>query len=268
MQVWSRHQGYPGDAAYLEFHKIRWPGGLKLWRVTGPHTDLGDKQPYDVAVAADRVAGHARHFAGLLGDLGGAEAAGGVIVAPFDTELFGHWWFEGVEFIGALYRSLAADHRVRPVTASAHVGRPFRQRRIRLVEGSWGAHGDHTMWMNDGTRWTWERLWPLEERFWAVAPFGLATAWARPVLAAAARQLLLAQSSDWQFVISTGAAGDYAEQRLTRHCADAEALLQALAPDAGTERRATAVALAEQIDRRDQLFPDVLGAVQTVLATR
>ena len=65
MQVWSRFEGYPGDGAYLEFHKMRWPGGLKLWRVTGPGVDLGDKGPYDPAVADDHSRGHAHHFAGL-----------------------------------------------------------------------------------------------------------------------------------------------------------------------------------------------------------
>ena len=268
MQVWSRHQGYPGDGAYLEFHKIRWPGGLKLWRVTGPDLDLGLKQAYDVTTAAQRVGTHAGHFAWLLGEIADGQPRGGVIVAPFDTELFGHWWFEGVEFIGALYRALAGQRRVQPATASDHVGRRRRQRRIRLAEGSWGAHGDHRMWLNAGTQWTWDRLWPLEERFWAAAPFALATRWARPVLAAAARQLLLAQSSDWQFIISTGAASDYAEQRLGGHCDDADALLAALTPDAGVEQRADAVALAERIDHRDALFPDVLGAVATALAPR
>jgi 1,4-alpha-glucan branching enzyme len=268
MQVWSRHQGYPGDGAYLEFHKIRWPGGLKLWRVTGPNTDLGEKQPYDVRTATHRVADHARHFAGLLGGTAQAAPANGVIVAPFDTELFGHWWFEGVEFIGELYRALANGRDVRPVTGSTHVGRKSRRPRIRLAEGSWGADGDHSMWLNPGTAWTWQRLWPLEDRFWAAAPFGLATDWARPILGAAARQMLLAQSSDWQFIISTGAAADYAEVRFQQHCADAEAMLEALAPDASADQRENATTRAARVDVRDSLFPDVLGAVDVVASHR
>jgi 1,4-alpha-glucan branching enzyme len=97
------------------------------------------------------------------------------------------------------------------------VGRRVRQQRIRLAEGSWGAHGDHSMWLNPGTRWTWERLWPLEERFWDVAPAALASDDTRSILAQAARELLLAQSSDWQFIISTGAAADYGERRFRAH---------------------------------------------------
>ncbi|MGH7534623.1 MAG: hypothetical protein ACREMG_03455, partial [Gemmatimonadales bacterium] len=87
MQVWSRFQGYPGDEWYLEFHKIRWPGGLKLWRVSAPGSDLGAKEPYRPEAAADRARGHGEHFAGLLGGIAGAETRerDGVIVAPFDT---------------------------------------------------------------------------------------------------------------------------------------------------------------------------------------
>ena len=266
MQVWSRDQGYPGDGSYLEFHKIRWPGGLKLWRVTGPRTDLGDKQPYDVAAARHRAETHAHHFAELLAGIAGeAGRTGGVIVAPFDTELLGHWWFEGVDFLGDLYRRLAVADGVRSVTGSRHVGASRGRPRIRLAEGSWGAQGDHSMWMNDATRWTWERLWPLEEAFWAVARDAIGAAWARPLLAAAARQLLLAQSSDWQFIISTGAAGDYAEARFRRHCDDAEALLRGLDPHASDDGRRAAADLADAVNQRDDLFPDVLAAVDAVL---
>ena len=120
------------------------------------------------------------------------------------------------------------------------------------------------MWLNDATRWTWERLWPLEERFWDVAPTALGNPAAMPVLAQAARELLLAQSSDWQFIISTGAAADYAIRRFTEHCDDAQALIAALAP--GEEGRLpSAQTLAERLYRRDQVFPDILAAVAAAL---
>ena len=270
MQVWSRHHGYPGDEQYLEFHKIRWPGGLKLWRVTGPDTDLGDKQPWNPRDAFDRATRHADHFADLLGTIAREErAAGHVIVAPFDTELFGHWWFEGVHFLGRLHRRLAANgnEAVCPTTAAAHLERGPAGRRIRLAEGSWGAGGDHTMWLNDRTRWTWERLWPLEDAFWSAAPAALGDDASRPILAAAARQLLLAQSSDWQFIISTGLVTDYAERRFDLHASDASRLIAGMDPGAPSQDRAAAAALATDVDRRDALFPDVIAAVAETLAT-
>ncbi len=266
MQIWSRHQGYPGDEWYLEFHKIRWPGGLKLWRVTGANVDLGGKRPYEPSAAHERAMGHASHFVHLLQSLAQQQAdrgGQGIIVAPFDTELFGHWWFEGADFLAATYRALRGSGKdgVRAVTASQHLEAHAPGTALQLAEGSWGANGDHSMWLNDQTAWTWERLWRLEDAFWDAAPAALASAAARPVLAQAARELLLAQASDWQFIISTGAVVDYAERRFTLHCDDAERLIRALSGGdlEGGGR------LADELARRDDLFPDVLAAVTRAL---
>jgi 1,4-alpha-glucan branching enzyme len=267
MQVWSRFEGYPGDAAYLEFHKMRWPGGLKFWRVTGPGVDLGAKQPYHPEEAAGRARGHAEHFAHLLAGIsaGQAQNRDGVVVAPFDTELFGHWWFEGPEFLELVYRALAGKRdTVRPVTGSRHLEAHPPRAAIRLPWGSWGANGDSSMWLSEPTAWTWERLWPLEQAFWDAAPHALASPAARPVLAQAARELLLAQSSDWQFIISTGAAADYAETRFRLHCDDADTLIAALGPGREAELE-SAQRRAEELYRRDHLFPNVLPAIAAAL---
>ena len=218
MQVWSRFEGYPGDESYLEFHKMRWPGGLKLWRVTGPGVDLGREAALRPrGCRRQRARDHADHFAQLLEGIAGGQAQNreSVVVAPFDTELFGHWWFEGPEFLDHVYRARwpASATRFTPATGSRHLQEHPPRAAIRLPWGSWGANGDSSMWLSDQTAWTWERLWPLEQSFWDVAPAALASPAARPVLAQAARELLLAQSSDWQFIISTGAAADYAEKR-------------------------------------------------------
>ncbi len=261
-QVWSRQEGYPGDEWYLEFHKMRWPGGLKLWRVTGGDVDLGGKQPYVPGRARDRARVHAEHFAHLLQRIAASEMRGRVIVAPFDTELFGHWWFEGVDFVADVYRCLT-NMDVRPVTAREHVARHPPRDVVQLSEGSWGANGDFSMWMNDQTSWTWQRLWPLEDGFWDVARGALAGGEAsRRVLAQAARSLLLAQASDWQFIISTGAATDYAEMRFANHCSDAEQLVGCLKNGLVEE----GVRRADVLATRDDLFPDVLESVATAIA--
>ena len=267
MQVWSRFEGYPGDEWYLEFHKMRWPGGLKLWRVTGPDVDLGEKQPYNPAAASDRAQGHAQHFSHLLGRISESEAQNreGVVVAPFDTELFGHWWFEGPDFLGDVYRSLTGKRdELRPTTGSRHLQEHPPRAAIRLPWGSWGANGDSSMWLSERTAWTWDRLWPLEQGFWDVASSALASPAARPVLAQATRELLLAQSSDWQFILSTGVAADYAERRFTQHCEDAEELIAALAPGREAEL-GSAQRRAEELGQRDQVFPNVLPAVAAAL---
>jgi 1,4-alpha-glucan branching enzyme len=171
-----------------------------------------------------------------------------------------------VDFIGELYRQLAGSPTVRPATAWQHLAAHPPRTSLRLAAGSWGAGGDYGMWLNERTAWTWERLWPLEEAFWNAAPAALRSEAARPVLAQAARALLLAQASDWQFIMSTGAVTDYAERRFTLHCDDAAALVAALAPGAEPGALEAAQRRAEELGRRDDLFPDVLSAVATALA--
>jgi 1,4-alpha-glucan branching enzyme len=266
MQVWSRFHGYPGDPAYLEFHKMRWPGGLKLWRVTGADVDLGAKEPYDPEAGRDRARAHARHFRGLLAELAAAEhyRRDGLIVAPFDTELFGHWWFEGVDFVADLYRYLASRGGPNPQTASRHLAAEPPAAAIALAQGSWGANGDFSMWLNPGTRWTWERIWSLEERFWRAASHAIRDPSCAAILEQAARQLLLMQSSDWQFVISTGAAADYATQRFQEHAERVDSLVTALEP--GTAGRKSAVdSLIDEVRKQDDLFPDLLSTLAAVL---
>src|SRR6266480_710126 len=240
-QVWSRAQGYPGDEWYLEFHKIRWPDGLRLWRVTGGAVDLGGKQRYDPSAASNSARNHAEHFASVLREtaarvqqqLPARGAPPPVVTAPFDAELFGHWWFEGVDFIAELYRRLS-HNGVRPVTAKQHVTAGVKTSpTIQLTEGSWGKNGDFSMWLNDQTTWTWQRLW------------------------------VLAQASDWQFIISTGEAADYANQRFDEHCGQAEDLVRALANgkiDDATMHR------VEALGAQDSVFPNVLRSIADVVA--
>jgi 1,4-alpha-glucan branching enzyme len=265
-QVWSRHGGFPGDGDYLEFHKIRYPGGLKFWRVTASDADLGAKLPYEPNVARARAFGHAAHLHWLLWRRANQPHTPGenVIVAPFDTELFGHWWFEGVDFVADLYRYLAGRGGPNPRTASSHLAADPPGAAIALAQGSWGANGDFSMWLNPGTRWTWERIWSLEERFWRAAPVAIRDPASEPVLEQAARQLLLMQSSDWQFVISTGAAADYATQRFHEHAERLDTLVSALEP--GARGRHSAVGgLVDELKQQDDLFPDILRVLGSVL---
>lgn len=265
LQVWSREQGYPGDPSYLEFHKIRWPGGLKYWRVTGANVDLGGKRPYDPQRAREAARAHARHFAHVLAGVNRDAGGLGVVVAPFDTELFGHWWYEGVDFLGELYSVLRAVPELRPVRAGDYLERYPPRAVIRLAEGSWGRDGNFSMWLNPGTAWTWERLWTLEDRFWDLAPGALDRPRLHGILAQAARELLLAQSSDWQFMISTGAVPDYAAERLNRHVEDTWALLAALTPDASEEQVEAGNQAARALAERDHAFPTVLEGVARAL---
>lgn len=265
MQVWSRHGGYPGDGAYLEFHKIRYPGGLKMWRVTSETAGLGEKLAYEPELAGMQVLRHAKHFAKLLGRVGAAVRlqGGELIVAPFDTELFGHWWFEGVDFVEELYREIDLQGGVRPLTASSHLDNARSDDALRLSAGSWGKDGDWSMWLNSETEWTWEKLWPLEEEFWTLAPEAIRRPEQHSVLAQAARELLLAQSSDWQFIITTGAAADYAEARINLHISDCAKLMAGLRGGDGDLEAARR--LAGELAVRDAIFPNILDSLKACL---
>ncbi len=271
-QVWSRQEGYPGDEWYLEFHKIRWPGGLKYWRVSAPGSDLGQKEPYNPQQAKYRAGDHAKHFVSLLeriasqqGGQGGQgeSPASSVIAVPFDTELFGHWWHEGVDFLGAVYRELENQSAVHPITGREHLSNTPADRAVNLSTGSWGANGDFSMWLNPGTEWTWPRLWAIEATFWDAARWSLGTPSHQLILAQAAREMLLAMASDWQFIISTGAVTDYAIKRFTEHCSDAEFLISALTP--GATHVSAAQTRAAELWERDHVFPDVLASIRAVL---
>jgi 1,4-alpha-glucan branching enzyme len=263
-RVWSRAGGYPGDARYLEFHKQRSPGGLRLWAVTNAGSDLGAKKRYAAAAAARATSAHAAHFHELLQTIAAtADHTDHVITAPFDTELFGHWWFEGVDFLRDVYQDFGPGDPVIPSTADAALAAEPRgaEETIPLAAGSWGANGDWSMWLNPRTEWLWERLWPLEERFWDVVPRALELGGSITIIEQAARELLLAQSSDWPFIITNGSAGDYGARRFAEHCNALDRLVDGLEhpDDDGTmsELEAYAAAMA----RLDGPFADLFGAV-------
>ncbi len=261
VQVWSRDQGYPGDGSYLEFHKRHFPGGNRYWRVTSPRTDLGAKEPYDPAAARERAEGHARHFVWLLGEVlqGAVERTFGVplLVSPYDTELFGHWWFEGPLFLEHVFRHLA-DSGIEAVTASRALEEHPPSDVVALSEGSWGEGGDHRVWLNGDTRWIWDRIYDAEEELAQLAASTPAQGEAGRFLLLAGRELLILQASDWPFLITTGSARDYAERRFSVHYADFKRLAD-LARRAGAGEGASPVdaAFVEALEKRDDLFRDL-----------
>lgn len=261
VQVWSADYGYPGDGAYLEFHRKKGEGGLRYWRITDRRLPLDAKLPYDRRAAEQRVRAHAAHFAGLVRDTlrEHVERTGraGVVVAPFDTELFGHWWFEGPEWLEAVLRHLDVDSQA--VTASEALKTHPPRRAVQMPEGSWGQGGHHWVWLNDDTKWVWDRVYAAEDTFLdAVRTFGDdRRPIVRRILSQMARELLLLEASDWPFLITTWSARDYAESRVNAHADAFEGLRSLLDRVEGGAPADDDLRWLAELESRDSPFSDI-----------
>jgi 1,4-alpha-glucan branching enzyme len=271
VQVWSGELGYPGDGAYCDFHKKRWPGGHRYWRVTGPHVDMGDKEPYFPHEAQARIQSHASHFVHLVHEAlksTSADPAPPILCAPFDAELFGHWWFEGPLWLEAVARTL---HQypcgIQLTSCSNYLARYPRAGFIAMHEGSWGAEGNNQVWLNPETSWTYTHLYPAELYTRQVATQGKwrASELASEIVKQLCRELLLLESSDWQFLITTGAARDYAEHRFLTHndqFLELKSMWEAF-EQLGHLNEHQGLRLAA-IQERDSIFPDIDPAFWTM----
>ncbi|MBC7544307.1 MAG: glycoside hydrolase family 57 protein [Candidatus Sericytochromatia bacterium] len=240
-QVWSAHTGYPGDGVYREFHKKHSHSGNRYWRLEGRNVELADKGPYDPIVAREHLESHADHFIGVLHEELKAYQAEhgieGVLVVPFDTELFGHWWYEGVDWLTAVWRRLARAVDVRPMTLSQVVANHPAQRSITLPEEtSWGAGGNYWVWNNPEVAFMWPLIHAAEHEMDALAnDYADATGLVDRALTQAARELVLLESSDWPFLVTTGQAGVWAKERFELHRSRFHVLAEAIRAGTLTE---------------------------------
>ena len=231
LQVWSAANGYPGDAAYREFHRKDDVSGLHYWRVSGPRVELGEKSEYDPEVASVRAGQQAQHFREVVkselfayekGTFDSGVHDQGSVIASYDTELFGHWWMEGVEWLENVIRNLAEDEAVKLISAARLVEEQAPTESIVLPEGSWGAGGDHRTWLNEETAWTWPAIYERQAR--AARLLVVSNEATRQL----ARELLILQASDWQFLMTTGQAREYAIERFNSHAGRFDALADAI----------------------------------------
>ncbi len=225
-QVWSADHGYPGDGWYLEFHRKHEPGDHRYWRITDDRNDLATKDAYSPEMARERLRDQAGHFVGMLHDMLEAQprphGRRPMVCAPFDAELFGHWWHEGPAWLEQVIRWIHEDPRVEMMTGQQYLVDTPPATAVTLPEGSWGAGGGHHIWLNDDTAWSWRRIYQAEQRmqYLAETRAGSDDEQLEEFLEQAARELILLQASDWQFLISTGGATDYAAHRLVAHHTD------------------------------------------------
>jgi len=265
--VWSGEHGYPGDGNYLDFHKKRFPGGHRYWKVTSSKSDLADKLEYNYKDAMSRIIENADHFAGKIDEVlsGHYESTGesGILVAPYDAELFGHWWFEGPHFLKRVLKNICENENIEMTFLSEHLERTKPTKIISIPEGSWGEGNHHYIWLNEHTEWTWKYIYESEAKM-----NELAKKWLEQkdhndhefedILKQAAREMMLMSASDWQFLISTFAARDYAELRLTEHYEDFKRLSKMADKKInGQEITPGEWQFLDGCKKRDNLFEDI-----------
>ena len=240
-QVWSSEDGYPGDQNYREFYRdlgydghydyvhpylhkdgIRRNLGIKYHRITGK-VELNAKQPYRPRAAWEKAAEHAGNFifnrqlqARWLSDKMGKKP---IIISPYDAELFGHWWFEGPDFLNFVLRKTSCDQKeIRLITPSEYLSENPMHQVVTPSYSSWGDKGYSEVWLNGTNDWVYRHLHQGEKRMVELAGrFPTATGLLRRALNQAARELLLAQASDWAFIMTTGTTVPYAEKRTRDH---------------------------------------------------
>lgn len=238
-QVWSMTEGYPGDYNYREYYRdigydldfgyiwpyihpegIRVNTGIKYYRITGK-TDK--KEVYCPDKAAAKAYEHALNFKfnreKQIEYLSQVMDRTPLIVSPYDAELFGHWWFEGPQFLENLFRSIAAGpHIIELITPLDYLAAYPVNQRAEPCMSSWGDQGYHDVWLDQSNAWVYPHLHKAVERMSELAArFPEPCPNTRRVLNQAARELLLAQSSDWAFIMKTGSMISYAVRRTKNH---------------------------------------------------
>ena len=270
-QVWSRHEGYPGDAAYRDFYRdigfdldlnylqpylpcagVRSYTGLKYHRVTSP---AAAKEVYVRRAALAVAERHATHFFQArrehIRGLAAVLPRPPVVFCPYDAELFGHWWYEGPEFLdGVVRRACEAPSEIALTTPEAFLRRYPTHQVATPAASSWGEDGYWRTWLNAKNQWVLPHLHVAQTRMSELVRRGAQPdALQQRALRQAGRELMLAQASDWLFILHTGTSPEYATRRLRDHLLAFTGLYEQLRQGAVEEGPLAA------LEARDNLFP-------------
>jgi 1,4-alpha-glucan branching enzyme len=240
-QVWSAEHGYPGDPAYRDFYRdigfdlshdyvgpflaadgVRKFTGIKYHRITG--RGQKDKDLYNREWAMGAANHHAWDFMtnrqNQLNNLRANANVDPIVVSPFDAELFGHWWFEGPEFLNWFIRKATFDQKdFFLTTPTRYLAEHPTQQMVVPSASSWGHKGYWEVWLDESNSWIYPHLHAAARRMTELAREHQKTRskTMERALKQLARELLLAQSSDWAFLMKTGTAKNYAAKRTKDH---------------------------------------------------
>lgn len=273
--VWSKDEGYPGHPAYREFYRdagydadydyikphlhrdgVRRPVGMKYHRITGP-VELGQKKPYDPAKAREQAERHARHFVqqrlAQMKEVQRHCDGPPLVVAPYDTELFGHRWLEGLTFLETVFRTAAEhDRRLSFTTPARYLSEYPPTERCLPSTSSWGFGGYFDLWVAPENDWIYPRLHEAERQMVRLARrFHTPAPLQRRALDQCARELMLAQASDWPFLMSVGSFEDYAARRVRQHLKTFKTLWDELFQNEIDEE------FLSRVEAQDNVFPEM-----------
>lgn len=272
-QVWSADEGYPGDPWYREFHRdigyelpvdylgkalpenTRVPIGIKYHRVTNRKSNF--KEPYDPQMARRMAWEHAGNF--MFWRNKEAEYWQKVLnrrpimIAPYDAELFGHWWYEGPLWLENLFRRMTLENQgVRLITPSEYIQYYPVNQQSQPAISSWGYKGYHEVWLEGSNDWIYRHLHHCQEQMvQSATKYKNASGLVRRALNQAAREILLAQSSDWAFIMKSGTVPEYAKYRFTTHIGRFIRLLREI------EEGAVDPVFLKKLELEDSIFPDL-----------
>jgi len=254
-RVWSPKAGYPGGRWYRDFHHFDHPSGFKPSRVTSRSSD--DKRPWEPEAARSAAYADAEDFVSVvrrrLDELRERDGRPGLVVAAYDTELFGHHWYEGPDWLAHVLR-LLPEAGVRVTTLAGALQEGHLGPAVELPAGSWGTGKDWRVWdgaqvsdlVSEGKRVV-HRLFQVHE--WLASRGGPSAGLSRsPALDQLASEALLHLSSDWAFMVTKDSAAAYARGRAETHAARFDRLADLLQTAHPTAAAAYAAGLAE-VDR-------------------
>ncbi len=273
-QVWSSVEGYPGDFDYREFYRdiaydldphylrpyihpdgIRIDTGIKYYRVTGK-TDRKEVYVPDRAETKARM--HADNFIlnrqKQIEHLASMMDRKPIVVAPYDAELFGHWWYEGPMWLDYLIRRIALNQEeIRLVTLSEYLAEHPVNQVAKPAISTWGYKGYSEVWINGSNDWIYRHLHRAADAMEKLdADYPRPDGLRRRALSQARRELLLAQASDWAFMMATGSTVNYASNRTRTHLVRFNNLHDQIRHDAIDERELS------NIESQDNIFPGSL----------
>ena len=276
-QVWSSKGGYPGDFDYREFYRdagydldmdyikpyihesgIRVNTGIKYHRVTGHEVELADKKPYSYDKALAKTRSHAEHFVRTRYEqieyCNNLLHIRPLIVSPYDAELYGHWWYEGPYFLEHVFRIIDAEKRILPVTPVEYLGRYPLHQIVVPSASSWGHKGYNEYWLNPKNDWIYRHLHRGAEKMIELANIYKNHEGDELKIRAlnqCARELLLAQSSDWAFIMRSGTTVEYATKRTKEHLSRLNTLYEEIKSENIKAKQ------LELLEKKDNIFPQI-----------